>query len=394
MKTVPLGQLCDVQIGKTPKRAEQRYWSGGQHDWLSIKDMDQGRSLCRTAEQITQSAVDELNCRLVEPGTVLLSFKLSIGKVGIAAAPLYTNEAIAHLPIVDPSLDRDFLYWALKTIPLTGGADRAAMGSTLNKSKLKQLKIPLPPIEEQRRIAAVLDAADDLRTKRRQALAKLDTLTQAIFIDMFGDPVTNPFGWRKVPLSKLLDRIDSGKSPVCEPERPSDGQWGVLKAGAVTYCEYDPDAVKTLPKDVPPHSHSEVKVGDVLFARKNTHALVAACAYVRSTPDRRLLSDLIFRLVIDEDVELDPQYLQQVLVSSRQRREVQKLAGGAAGSMPNISKSKLMGVEIPVPDIQTQLIFGERVDKVLVGRDKLQGSGAELDTLFASLQQRAFAGEL
>ena len=198
-----LGEICDVQIGKTPKRAESRYW-GEEHPWLSISDMNQGRSLRDTKERITQHAVDELNCRAVDPGTLLLSFKLSIGKVGIAKRRMFTNEAIAHLPIVDSRVERDYLYWALRTVPLSAEADRAAMGATLNKAKLKKIPIPLPPIEEQRRIAAILDAADALRAKRRQALAKLDTLTQAIFIDMFGDPVTNPKG---LPSQKLGDLV-------------------------------------------------------------------------------------------------------------------------------------------------------------------------------------------
>ena len=182
----PLGQLCDVQIGRTPTRAEARFW-GEEHPWLSISDMNQGRELETTSERVTQTAVDELNLRLVAPGTVLLSFKLSIGKIGIACRPMYTNEAIAHLPIVDDRIERDYLYWALRTVPLAAEADRAALGATLNKAKLEKIPIPLPPIEEQRRIAAVLDAAEGLRDKRRHVIAKLETLTQAIFIEMFGD---------------------------------------------------------------------------------------------------------------------------------------------------------------------------------------------------------------
>ena len=109
----PLGELCDVQIGKTPKRAEARFWGEG-HPWLSISDMNQGRELSVTSETITQAAVDELNCRAVDAGTVLLSFKLSIGKVGVAGIRMFTNEAIAHLPIVDDRLETDYLYWALR----------------------------------------------------------------------------------------------------------------------------------------------------------------------------------------------------------------------------------------------------------------------------------------
>ncbi len=112
--------------------------------------------------------------------------------------------------------------------------------SNLNMERCLGLPIPLPPLPEQRRIAAILDHADGLRAKRRAALAQLDALAQAIFIEMFGDPATNPKGWEVVPFCELLAKIDSGSSPNCL-DRPAKGnEWGVLKLGAVTWCEYDP----------------------------------------------------------------------------------------------------------------------------------------------------------
>ena len=146
-ESLPLGKLCEVNIGRTPARDRQDYWGHGNL-WLSIADMNQGRILETTKERITDVAVCECNCRLVEVGTVLLSFKLSIGKVGIASVPLFHNEAIASLPIRDTSrLLPDYLYWALQTIDLTHGLDRAAKGLTLNKAKLLEIKLPIPPLE-------------------------------------------------------------------------------------------------------------------------------------------------------------------------------------------------------------------------------------------------------
>jgi type I restriction enzyme S subunit len=389
----PLGEICDIRIGRTPTRSESRFW-GGDRPWLSIKDMNQGRELWETAEGITDAAVEEQNCRLVEPGTVLLSFKLSIGKVGVAQRPLYTNEAIAQLPLATKEVDRDYLYWALRTVPLTGDADRAAMGATLNKAKLKRIPVPVPPLEEQRRIAAVLDAADALRAKRREALAKLDTLTQAIFIDMFGDPVANPHGWRRSFLSEVLDRIDSGKSPTCHDRPAAPGEWGVLKAGAVSFGTYRPNENKSLPASISPDPRHEVKPGDILFSRKNTHDLVATTAYVPTTPPQLLMSDLIFRLVISPAAEVDPRFLQAQLAIPRKRKEVQGLAAGSSGSMPNISKAKVRNVEIVKPPYGLQADFAARVREVGRAIERAEQSAKSLDELFASLQQRALKGEM
>jgi type I restriction enzyme S subunit len=176
--------------------------------------MNQGRDLDSTAETITDVAVRECNCRPVPAGTVLLSFKLSVGKVGITKRSMFTNEAIAALPITDASkILPDFLYWSLRSIDLTRGVDRAAKGLTLNTDKLRRVCISLPPLPEQRRIAEILDKADALRAKRHAALAQLDVLIQSIFLDFIATMGTHS------PIVSIADAVEAiidyrGKSPT------------------------------------------------------------------------------------------------------------------------------------------------------------------------------------
>lgn len=175
MRSATLDELCEINVGRTPARAEPAFWGSG-HRWLSIADMNQGLSIRDTKEQIT--AAGARAGKVVQPGTVLLSFKLSIGKVAIADVPLYTNEAIAALPIKDDALlDARYLMRALQAMDLASGSNRAAMGATLNKRSLAQIQLPLVSLPEQRRIAAILDQADAIRAKRRQVRAHLDSLT-------------------------------------------------------------------------------------------------------------------------------------------------------------------------------------------------------------------------
>ena len=170
---------------------------------------------------------------------------------------------------------------------LTGGTVKF-----VNKGTLGATPIPLPSLPGQRRIAAILDQAEALRAKRRHTLAQLDTLTQTLFLDLFGDPVANQKGWRRMPFAELLTGIDSGWSPTCLDRPVAGDEWGVLKLGAVTWCEYNPAENKALPLHMEPDPSLEVKRGDLLFTRKNTYELVAACALVRETPPRLLMSDL------------------------------------------------------------------------------------------------------
>jgi len=266
--------------------------------------------------------------------------------------------------------------------------------ATVGRESLLALRIPLPPLMEQRRIAALLDQAEGLRIKRRVALAQLKTLSQAIFLDLFGDPVTNPMGWTRVPFGELLTNIDSGWSPTCLDRPVTDDEWGVLKLGAVTWCEYDADENKALPPNVVPDPELEVKPGDLLFTRKNTYELVAACALVRATPPRLMMSDLIFRFRLRPDANLDACFLHQLLIYPTKRREVQKLAGGSAGSMPNISKARLETLPIEVPSHSVQEDFAHRVAAVEKLKTSYRASLAEMDALFVVLQNRAFQGEL
>jgi type I restriction enzyme S subunit len=184
-----------------------------------------------------------------------------------------------------------------------------------------------------------LDQADTIRRKRRLGCDAVANLIPSVFSEFFGNPTTNPRGWPTCTLGNLLDHIDSGWSPPCEDRPVVDGEWGVLKLGAVTYCEYNDAENKALPAGLAARPEIEVKTGDLLFTRKNTYELVAACALVRKTRPKLLLPDLIFRLRFKQDAPAVPEYLWQLLIHPGQRAKIQKLAGGSAGSMPNISAS-------------------------------------------------------
>ncbi|MCV9962702.1 restriction endonuclease subunit S [Pararhizobium sp. BT-229] len=266
--------------------------------------------------------------------------------------------------------------------------------ASITRDQVSNLEFPLPPLDEQKRIAAILDKADQLRQKRRQAIALLDSLTQSIFLEMFGDPVSNPRAWPEFALGEVLAEIESGWSPSCLDRQATPSEWGVLKLSAVTSGQFVETEQKALPQELEARPRIEVRQGDVLFTRKNTYDLVAACALVKGVRPKLMLSDLIFRLVIRDNRTLLPTYLWACLSNPRLRSQIQLLAGGAAGSMPNISKEKLRGFRIPVPKIEIQRVFADRANKAFVGQAHLGAHNQQIDTLFASLQHRAFSGQL
>ena len=182
--------------------------------------------------------------KMLSTGDILVSSANSwnlVGKCCQVPTLQYPSTAGAFISILRPKteqLESSYLYRWFSSVEiqrrLRSFANQTTNISNLNHKKTLELQIPLPPLPEQKRIAGILDAADALRAKRRDALAQLDTLLQSTFLDMFGDPVTNPMGWEIEEFDNWLKNIDSGWSPKCLNRKALIGEWGVLKLGAVT----------------------------------------------------------------------------------------------------------------------------------------------------------------
>ncbi len=391
--TVSLGEVTEIISGTTPSTSEPKYWDG-TIPWVTPAELSEKNTIVdRTARMVTKEAVAKTNLRLMPAGTVLLSSRAPIGKVAITAIEMCCNQGFKNF-VCSEELNNKYLYHYLKSkVAYLQSLGRGATFKEINKATVERIQIPLPPLDVQKKIAAVLDRADRLRQKRKEAIARLDDLVQSVFLDMFGDPVDNPKGWEMSRFGELLFSISSGKSPICEDRPAYSNEWGVLKLSAVTSGKYLQQENKGL-QMVTTDGNVEVKQGDVLFTRKNTHSLVAACAYVYETIPRRLLPDTIFRFEIKDKEALYPLYLTGLLSEPKFRGHVQALASGSAGSMPNISKAKLLEFNIPVPEPSLQKKYEGIAMQVYKVKLKLDEELSELNNLFNSLLQRAFKGSL
>lgn len=206
-----LGDVFNLQMGKTPARANSAYWTDGTNDWVSIADLSSyEKYVDGTKEKITDLAVQESGIKKVPANTVIMSFKLSLGKTAITKTPVYTNEAImAFLPSGKYDVYPDYFFHLFSGKDWSDGTNRAVMGATLNKATLSNIEIDIPPLDEQRRIAAILDKVTDLIAQRRAQLDKLDLLVKSRFVEMFGDCKTNP---KRLPVCKLDEIAEVGSS--------------------------------------------------------------------------------------------------------------------------------------------------------------------------------------
>ena len=394
MTSLPRIAIQDLVVDERTKRtssSDTEVWSLN----LDQIESDSGRILSRV---MTPPKALGPSTYPFEAGTVLYSkLRPYLNKVVVADTDGYATTELVPLKCDASRVLPSYLAYFLRSSEFLNFANTVVAGAKMPRmvmGEFWQYKVPLPSLPEQRRIAAILDKADALRTKRREALAQLDRLAQSIFVEMFGDPVANTKGWARHPFGDLLSGIDSGWSPVCL-ERPAEAsEWGVLKLGAVTSCVFDHGANKALPPGVEPVTDIEVKPGDLLFSRKNTYDLVAACALVESTRPRLMMSDLIFRLQVRDEAKVNKRFLHALLTNPRKRAEVQKLAGGSSGSMPNISKAKLLGMQVEIPPIALQGEFAARIERTKRLKGISQSAVVDADLMFSSLQYRAFRGEL
>ena len=208
-----LSDIYELQMGKTPARNMPEFWNG-TNAWVSISDLTQNsKYISQTKECITDEAVSRTNIKKVPKDTLLMSFKLSLGKVAITATDIYTNEAImAFIDKKVHDVDIHFMYHYFQAIDWTIGTNKAVKGITLNKSSLSEKVIELPPIQIQRKIAEHLDKMSAVEENIQCQLSLFDKLVKSQFVEMFGDPVTNPMGWERARLADKCE-IVTGNTP-------------------------------------------------------------------------------------------------------------------------------------------------------------------------------------
>ncbi len=184
-----LEEIFDLQMGKTPSRNNPDYWQSKDNKWISIADLTKSdKYIENTKEYISDKAVEESGISLIPANTVIMSFKLSIGKTAVTTEPMYSNEAIMsfrdkHLVDLLP----DYIYYLLSGKKWDEGTNKAVMGKTLNKATLSNVIVNIDNINKQKEIVNRLDELNSIIANRKKELQKLDELIKARFVEMFGD---------------------------------------------------------------------------------------------------------------------------------------------------------------------------------------------------------------
>jgi type I restriction enzyme S subunit len=289
------------------------------------------------------------------------------------------------------NVSQDYFYYLLGSEPLKRQFAQGASGAVvknLNTTMVKNVEIDLPPLPVQKRIAAILDAADALRTKRRESIEQLDSLVQATFLEMFGDPATNPKGWKVDTLANAsLGKPEYGSgAPACD-YRPGLSRY--VRITDITTSGHLGDEHKSADLSEEEVVDYRLHEGDVLFARSG--ATVGKTYLYRPADGACVYAGYLIRFRPNPAVLL-PEVLFRYTHTSAYWHWVKSTAQAVA--QPNINAKLYSGLPVMLPPVTVQVRFASIVESIEQQKARLKAHLAELDTLFASLQSRAFNGEL
>ena len=289
-------------------------------------------------------------------------------------------------------VSRDYLFYFLRTPDTVNLATSRCSGANLPRLGPKQLasfQIPLPPLAEQKRIAGILDATDALRAKRREALAQLDTLIQSTFLDMFGDPLTNPMGWTKVRSGELFLL-----PPKIGTITPAAGRgYLVVRVGEVGESRIAFERCGRVEISEKDFAKFRLERGDTVIARAiGSKNHLGKASFFADFDEATVTDSHVMRLRPDP-IKCDGLWFYSLISSDRGKALLQQ-TGGATAVQFNINAKQASSVQVALPPLDLQHHFAAIAESVEHQKAVQRAHLAELDTLFTSLQYRAFRGDL
>lgn len=374
------GEVFDLQMGRTPDRKNPSLF-GGDNIWVSIRDID-GKYIEDSKEHITNEAVVNSGIKLVKKGTVIMSFKLTVGKCAIARKDLYTNEAIMAFN-VDKGfiLDSSFLYYYLQGYRWSG-TNKAVMGLTLNKATISKQKIAIPPLAEQERIVAELDLLQGIIEKKKEQLKAYDQLAQSIFYTMFGDPIDNPKGWEVKNMGDIGD-IQRG-SGLSKKDLTEDGFPCILYGQIHTrFGAFTRKHIACIPQELV----STAKIahfGDIVMAI-TSEDVEGSCKSVAWMGD--------YDIAVGSDAAIYRHTLNPIYVSYYTQTKAfyfEKAKYAKGFKVTHISTKEIAKIPIPVPPLSLQEEFAEKIEAIERQKALVQESIEETQTMFDYTMDKYF----
>jgi type I restriction enzyme S subunit len=381
INTVPIGEVAFIAMGSAPPG--NTYNDTGVGLPMIAGAGDYGAKYPEPKKWTTAPS------RVTEIGDLIVCVRATIGDLNWADRKYCLGRGVAGLRAKKDKLDIGFAahYLNAKKKDLA----KLGTGSTflaIRRADLEEFPIPLPPLAEQKRLAAILDKADAIRRKRQQTIKLAADFLRATFLDMFGAPITNPKGW---PFSTIRDLVSDVKYGTSIKADANHGKYPMLRMNNITYQgSLDVTNLKYVDLDKKDEQKYLARRGDILFNRTNSKELVGKTA-VYDLDEKMAIAGYLIRVTTNE--KSNPYYISAYLNSDHGKSTLRSMCKSIIG-MANINAQELQEIKILVPPISLQNKYAELTEAIKRKSVPLSKALAQSQELMNSLTQRAFRGEL
>ena len=371
-----------IRTGKTPPTQEVKYFDG-EVNWYTPGDLDKGKFLATSKRTLTNLAFEDKKAVVFPKNTLIVGCIGDIGKLGITVDECSSNQQLTGIYPND-NVDVNYLYyWFKGNKSLIDSYANNAVVPILNNRTLETIKLPIPPLPQQQKIANILDAADALRQNDKALIAKYDELTQALFLDMFGDPVSNPKNLPKIKLGEL-GKWQSGGTPSRSKSEYYNGTIPWLSSGELNEMYVSESKEHITETAIKESSTRLIEKGSLLLGMYDTAALKSTISTIDITCNQAIAYSKL------DDKLVNTVYAYFIIQIGKE--DYKKFQRGVR--QKNLNLSMIKNLEILLPNLKLQNQFAERVAVIEEQKIIAQKSLEKSEELFNSLLQRAFKGEL
>jgi len=399
-KKVNLGDICEIKIGGTPRRDVSNFWEGGNNQWVSVSELN-GGYIYDTKEKITDKGVEGSNVKLIPKDNILLSFKLSVGKIACSGINLYTNEAIAAIIPKYSFIDKRYLFYVLPLIAKKGATSGSMGAGNLNSGKIRELKIPLPykndepDLEMQGKVADKLDkifletneAIEQIRIVQENSNKILESKLQNVFGNKDGNLT-------EINLENICDTTSGGTPNRSNKTYYNNGEIPWLKSGELNDNENITKSEEFISVEGLKKSNAKIfSKGTILLAMYGATAGKLGILGINASTNQAVCAIKPKKGVNNKYIFWFLKFHRNILIK--------KAFGGA---QPNINQGMIKKIPILIPlndnkpDIKRQKEISKKLDliqkQVIILLKKYQEQKRSLILFKQSILQQAFIGEL
>ena len=391
-KIEKLENISKIQAGGTPSRTKSEYWNGNI-PWLKISNL-KSKFTDKATEFITEEGLKNSSTKLFEENTILYTIFATLGEVSILKIKATTNQAIAGITITNSNVSLEYIYYYLKSIKeKVINEGRGVAQNNINLSILRNIEIPIPPLQQQEKIVKVLDLSSNLIEKQKELLKNYDLFLKSKFIEMFGEPSKNVMNWNIEKFEKYIEYIgdigSNGSNAVISKNLKmldTEDYALMIRTTNLNKNDFINDVKYVSEETYNFFKKSKIFGGEIIMNKIGSAGKFWKMPYLNK-PVSLGLNQLVIRLK-----NLNTEYLYYLLSTEYGQLVISSKTNGAVTQ--SITKGAVKDIDIMIPPIELQNKFASIVERIEIIKEKENQKLKQLENLHNSLMQKAFKGEI